>query len=105
MELGSHRELNNPLLLLFLSSVQFSSFQFKMVSMRSEKSICALPRLSLRRFPNVAFEMVPIVGLFDDGPLSSFQGRSSSAFSFHASLPQAIDGVMSQQLFKGTLSL
>ena len=30
----------------------------------------------------------------DDGPLSSFQGRSSSASSFHASLLPAIDGVM-----------
>ena len=34
------------------------------------------------------------VRLNDDGPLSSFQGRSSSASSFHASLLQAIDGVM-----------
>ena len=32
-----------------------------------------------------------------DGPLSSFQGRSSSASSFHASL-QVIDGVMSLAL-------
>ena len=39
------------------------------------------------------------VCLIDDGPLSSFQGRSSSAFSFHASLLlQAIDGVMSLAL-------
>ena len=29
------------------------------------------------------------VGLIDNGPLSSFQGRSSSASSFHASLLQA----------------
>ena len=36
--------------------------------------------------------------LIDDGPLSSFQGRSSSASSFHASLLQAIDGVMCPQL-------
>ena len=34
----------------------------------------------------------------DDDPLSSFQGRSSSASSFKASLLQAIDGVMSQAL-------
>ena len=34
------------------------------------------------------------VRLIDDGPLSSFEGRSSSGFSFHASLLQAIDGVM-----------
>ena len=35
------------------------------------------------------------VRLIDNGPLSSFQGRSSSASSFHASLLQAIDVVMS----------
>ena len=36
----------------------------------------------------------------DDGPVSSFQGRSSraSASSFHASLLQAINGVMSLAL-------
>ena len=34
------------------------------------------------------------VRLTDDGPLLSFQGRSSSASSFHASLLQAISGVM-----------
>ena len=34
------------------------------------------------------------VRLVDDGPLSSFQGRSSSASSFYASLLQAIDGVV-----------
>ena len=36
--------------------------------------------------------------LTDDGPLSSFQGRSPSVSSFHASLLQAIDGVMSLAL-------
>ena len=40
----------------------------------------------------------PNVRLIDDGPLSSFQGRSSSASSFRASLLQAIDGVMSLTL-------
>ena len=34
------------------------------------------------------------VRLIDDGPLSSFQGRSSSASSFNTSLLQAINGVM-----------
>ena len=102
MELGSHRELNSPLLQLFLSSVQFSSVQDGIYGL-GKAHMRSTP--SVRRFPNVAFEMVPIVGLFDDCPLSSFQGKSSSAFSFHASLPQVIDGVMSQQLFKGTLSL
>ena len=38
------------------------------------------------------------VRLTDDGPLSSLQGRSSSASSFHASLLQEIDGVMSVAL-------
>ena len=38
------------------------------------------------------------VRLIDDGPLSSFQGRSSSTFSFNASLLQVINGVMSLAL-------
>ena len=38
------------------------------------------------------------VRLTDDGPFSSFQGRSSSASSFHASLFQMIGGVMSLAL-------
>ena len=38
------------------------------------------------------------VRLTDDGPLSSFQGRSSSAPLFHASVLQAIGGVMSLAL-------
>ena len=38
------------------------------------------------------------VCLIDDGPLSSFQQRSSSNSSFHACLFQAIDGVMSLAL-------
>ena len=51
---------------------------------------------SLRNCPNVAGSNVrPIV---DAGPLSSFEGRSSSASSFHASLLQAIDDVMSLAL-------
>ena len=35
------------------------------------------------------------ISLIDDGHLPSSEGRSSSASSFHASLLQAIDGVMS----------
>ena len=78
-------------------SVQcISSVQFKIVSMRSEKPIRAPPPY-LRSIPIVAFESSD-VPLIDDGPLSSFQGRSSSASSFHASLLQAIDGVMSSAL-------
>ena len=57
-----------------------SSVQFKMVCMRSEKPICAPPCLS------EVSTMSPLTRLTDDGPLSSFQGRSSSASSFHASL-------------------
>ena len=49
---------------------------------------------SLRSFLNNAFETVSNVRLIDDGPLSSFQGRSSSASSFHVPLLQPIDGVM-----------
>ena len=69
---------------------QFTSVHFKLVSM------CSTP--SLRSFPSVAFETVPMFILTDDGPLSSFQGTLYSASSFHASLLQAVDGVMSLAL-------
>ena len=46
----------------------------------------------------VASEIIPMFALIDDGSFSSFQGRSSSASSFHASLLQAISGVMSLAL-------
>ena len=49
---------------------------------------------SLSSFPNAAFETSSNVRLTDGDPLSSFQGRSSSASSFHASLLQAIDSEM-----------
>ena len=58
------------------------SVQFKMVSMSSKKDIITRSTPSLRRSRSN-------VGLIDNGPLSSFQGRSSSASSFHASLLQA----------------
>ena len=54
--------------------------------------MCFTP--SLRSVPNVAFETVPMLFLIDNGPLSSFPGRSSSASSFHSSLLQAVDGVV-----------
>ena len=77
-----------------VSSVQDGIYALGEARMRSNQS--------LRSFPKVAFdskfETVPIVRLIDDGPLSSFQGESSSASSFHASLLQAIDGVMSLAL-------
>ena len=41
---------------------------------------------------------ISIVRLTDDGSLSSFQERSSSASSSYTSLLQAIDGVMSLAL-------
>ena len=74
-----------------------------MVSVRSEKPICVPPRLS-KFSPTLLSdnlsddETVPVARLIDYGPLSSFQGRSFSASSFHASLLQVIDGVMSLAL-------
>ena len=59
-----------------------TSVQFKMVSMRWEKSIKIMRSIPcLKSFPNVAFKAVPVFVLLDDGPLSSFEGRSSSASS------------------------
>ena len=82
-------------------SILIMSVQFKMVTMRSEKHNVLHP-VSQTSFPNVAFGTVLMpVGrtrLIDDGPFSSFQRRSSSASSFHASLLQAINGVMSLAL-------
>ena len=76
---------------MFLLTEVCTSVQFKMVFMRSEKPICVPPRIS---------EVSPTLPLkrfqcSDDSPLSSFQGRSSSASSFNACLRQAINGVMS----------
>ena len=58
---------------------------------------------SLRSFSNAVFETVP-VSMGDDGPHLSFQGRSSSTSSFHASLLQATDGVMPLALCPQVLS-
>ena len=64
-----------------VSSVQFSSVQDG-ISARGKAHMRFIP--SLGSFPGVAFETVPNVRLIDDdGPLSSFQGRLSSASSFH----------------------
>jgi len=53
----------------------------------------------LRSVGNVALETVLMFVLATDhGPLSSFQGRSSSAFSFRVTLLLAMDGVMSLAL-------
>ena len=62
-----------------------------MVSIRSGKPICALPRLS-EVSPTLPLKHVQCWS--DDGPLSTFQGRSSVTSFLHASLLQAIDGVV-----------
>ena len=51
---------------------EFSSVQFKVVCMRSEKPICTQPRL------------------IDDDPLSSFQGRSFNASLFPRLSPPSV---------------
>ena len=51
-----------------------------------------------QKFPQRCLWNGSNVRLIDDGPLSSFQKLSFSASSFHASLLQAIDGVMSLAL-------
>ena len=48
-----------------------------------------------QKFPQCRLWNGSNVCLIDDGPLSSFQGKSSSASSFHLSLLQVISGVMS----------
>ena len=65
----------------------YHSAQFKMVSVHSEKPMLSW-KLPLKQFQS----------LIDDGLLSSFQARSSSTSSFHASLLQTIAGVMSLAL-------
>ena len=62
------------------SSVQFSSVQGGIYALGKARNVRSTP--SLRRLPNVAFETVPMFVLADDGPLASFQGRSSGASCF-----------------------
>ena len=52
-----------------------------------------LSTMSLRRFPSIAFETVPVF-VWLTVAFSSFQGRLSSASSFHAFLLQAINSVV-----------
>ena len=59
---------------------------------------------SLRRCPQRYLWSIFSVRLIDNGPLSSFQGRSSGMSSFHASLFQAIDSVMSSALYPQVVS-
>ena len=86
--------------------VQFSSVQFCSV----QDGIYAMGKAdtrstpSLRSFTNVTFGISPNVGLIDDGPFSSSQGRSLSASSVYASLHQATDGVMSLALYPQVVS-
>ena len=74
-------------------TVQFSSRWY----LCAPKSPYALHPVS-QKFPQRWLSNSSSVRLIDDGPLSSLQGRSSSASSFHASLLQAISGVMSLAL-------
>ena len=59
---------------------------------------------SLRSFPHRCLWNGSNVRLIADGPLSSFQGRSSSASSFHASLLQVTDVVLSLALCQQVVS-
>ena len=59
---------------------------------------------TLSQFPQQCLWNGSCVRLIDDGPLSSFQGRSSSTSSFHASLLQVIDGVTSLALCSQVVS-
>ena len=81
----------SQILIVRISSVKV------VVSVRSEKPIYILHHIS-QKFPQRCLWNGSNVHLIDNGPLASFQGRSSSAYSFHASLLQAIDGVISLAL-------
>ena len=83
------------------SSLPNATAQFKVVSMRSENPYALHPSLNT---PKRCLLNNSNVRLIDDGPLSSFQGRSSSASSFHASLLQMIDGVMFLALCRQVVS-
>jgi len=82
---------------LIVHGVQFSSVQDG-ISALGKPHNYALHSVS-QKFPQRCLRNGSNVRLTDDGPLSSFQGRSSNASSFHASLLQAIDGVMSLRGF------
>ena len=75
-----------------------------------QDSIYALGKAHIRsapvsqKYPHCRLWNGSDVPLIDDGPLSSFQGRSSNASSFHASLFQAIDGAMSSALYPQVVS-
>ena len=69
-----------------------------MISMRSEKPIIYSLHPDSQKFTQRRLWNGSNVRLIDDGPLSSFQERSSSVSSFNASLLQATNGVMSLAL-------
>ena len=73
------------------------SVQFKMVSVHLEKPIIykyMYTTPSLRKFPQCCLWNCFSVCLTDDGPLSSFQGRLSTASSFHTSFLQWFSSVL-----------
>ena len=83
------------------SSVQFGLVQDCIYALgkahiRSTPSLGSFPKCCLWNDSNVR--------LTDNDPLSSFQGRSSSACSLNASFLQAIDGVMSLALCRQVVS-
>ena len=86
-------KMTDNLFLITAFTVQLSAKWY----LCARKSPYALHPVS-QRFPQRCLWNSSNVRLIDDGPLSSFQERSSSASSFHASLLQAIDGVMSTAL-------
>ena len=69
-----------------------ASAQFSLV----QDGICSLGKAHMRSTPSL--RSFPNVRLTDDGLLSSFQGRSSSASSFNVSLLRAIGDAMSLAL-------
>ena len=79
-----------------LLSFRLNQFSSRRYALRKSR-IRPIP--SLKRFPNVAFGADRLIRLTDDGPPASFQGRSSSASSFHASLVHAIDGSVTLLLY------
>ena len=85
--------------LLVFTFLQFSSSWY----LCARKNLYALYHVS-RKFPQHCLRHCSNVRLIDDGTfslslsLSSFQGRSFSASSFHACHLQAVDGVMSLAL-------
>ena len=88
---------------VLFDTVLFHSVQFNSVQFRSRWYLCARKSPYAhhpvsQKFPQRCHWDGFNVRLIDDGRLSSFQGRSSSSSSFHVSLLQAIDGVMSLAL-------